>query len=458
MCEHGHANDRWTEGDGVDQRVFISYSHVDRPYVDGLGAYLGAAGIRSWYDVSTASSDRFDLLIARELDACGALIVIMSPESASSDAVSNQIAYAKARSKPILALLLRGEPFTSLQTLITTNVTGGVAPDERFLGQLRSVLGVTTTTAPAAGYAAPGSATPGSAGPGSTASGSAASVSEEPPTAPMSPVAPAPTYRTPYPPPAVPVYQAPPSYPAAPSSAPPYPAAPAAQYAPPPQYPGAAPPPQHPAQQQSAAPNTPAQQSAPPYYPGAPQYSAPPIPGTYAAPPTSGAWAPGYPGYPGYPMPPQPRRRNGLIIGVAGAVVAVIAIVVVVLVVNNNSSGGSKPQAGTSTGSLVNPDAAGPREAVEKFFSAARNQDVAGVQSVVCSAYRSQFDAASLAQEEVTSVQWQITNVTQNGDTAEATIQLTYQEGGTTHHQTVIYSVIKEDGAWKVCGPVNAGD
>jgi hypothetical protein len=43
--------------------------------------------------------------------------------------------------------------------------------------------------------------------------------------------------------------------------------------------------------------------------------------------------------------------------------------------------------------------------------------------------------------------------LTRAGDSAVATIDLAFTDNGTPRNETVKFSVVKEGGDWKVCGP-----
>lgn len=208
---------------------------------------------------------------------------------------------------------------------------------------------------------------------------------------------------------------APSSYP----SAPPVPSpAPSAYPAPPVGYPSVAP-----AEYPAAGP-PPGYAPAPPYpYPSQPAYGPPPPPG---APPT-------YPGYPGWPPPgpPPSRGRLGLIVGIVAAVVVLLAggLTVVLLAWSANS----------------------PRASLENWFEAARAGDIAEVRSLTCAQYaEEEFDP-----ELLTGLTWEIHDIEQvDARLAEATVTVR-----TTWDVTVErWAIVKEDGAWKVCGPVEQLD
>jgi TIR domain/Regulator of chromosome condensation (RCC1) repeat len=142
----------------VEGHVFISYSHVDRAYVEKLAAHLGEAGIPIWYDYATNAGERFDAAIEQQIDACAAMVVICTPEAMASDWVRSEILYAFNQGKPILPLMRRT---TALQPPLTAvhyeDVTAAQLPSPRFVEQLRTLTGATSPgTAPVARRPAPG--------------------------------------------------------------------------------------------------------------------------------------------------------------------------------------------------------------------------------------------------------------------------------------------------------------
>ena len=108
--------------------IFVSYSRADRGYVERLVEYLAAAGVPCWYDHGIAKGDRFDRVIAERIDSCAAVIVVMTRAALESDWVANEIAYAEAKNKRILPLLLSGSPLVSLARRDYENVAGGAMP------------------------------------------------------------------------------------------------------------------------------------------------------------------------------------------------------------------------------------------------------------------------------------------------------------------------------------------
>jgi hypothetical protein len=132
----------------VTQTVFISYSRADRTYVEDLAAHLSRAGVAYWYDYRIVTGDRFDKVIAEQIDGCGAFVVVMTPASFDSDWVANEINYAKAKGKPILPLLLGGSVFISLNSRDYEDVSRRQMPGPKFMAHLASLVGVHPPAAP----------------------------------------------------------------------------------------------------------------------------------------------------------------------------------------------------------------------------------------------------------------------------------------------------------------------
>ena len=86
----------------MGKHIFISYSRGDRAYVDELAAHLRRAGVEVWYDYEMATGERFAKIIEKQIDACAALIVVMTPEGADSHWVGAELTHALNRQKTVL--------------------------------------------------------------------------------------------------------------------------------------------------------------------------------------------------------------------------------------------------------------------------------------------------------------------------------------------------------------------
>jgi uncharacterized membrane protein len=137
-----------------------------------------------------------------------------------------------------------------------------------------------------------------------------------------------------------------------------------------------------------------------------------------------------------YPVPaPAPKKRLALIIGIVAAVVVVLVAIAGVVVYTQ----------------LV---ADTPRGAVNAWFDALKERDIDGVRALTCAEFASEVEQSDLESEEITTVSWEVTAVNEvNNDLATATIDISYTERGQTERETVTFSVVKENGDWKVCGP-----
>jgi Protein interacting with poly(A)-binding protein len=201
--------------------------------------------------------------------------------------------------------------------------------------------------------------------------------------------------------------------------------APSAYPAPSVGYPGAVPPGYAPPAYPSPG------QPAPYAYPGQPS-----APSAYGPPAYPGAPAE-YPGYAGgWPPagPPPGRGRVGLIIGIIAAVLVLVA--------------------GGLTVALLAWSANAPRAALEDWFEAAHAGDEARLRSLTCAQYaQREFDRT-----ELLGIRWEIHEVNQIDDTlATATVSVRSPDDDSIEGVLVLneqWAIVKEDGAWKVCGPV----
>jgi TIR domain len=94
----------------VARHAFISYSRVDRDYVERLVDHLRTAGIPTWFDYRLIAGEQFDEVIQRKIDDAGVFVVVLTPAAYESRWVAREIAYAEARKKQIVPLLLEHSP------------------------------------------------------------------------------------------------------------------------------------------------------------------------------------------------------------------------------------------------------------------------------------------------------------------------------------------------------------
>ncbi len=86
--------------------VFISYSHKDEREMKQLKDLFDSYGISYWYDKGLHSGDDWNSVIAKYLESASACVVLLSPNSAESEYVKNELSFAISRNIPIHILML----------------------------------------------------------------------------------------------------------------------------------------------------------------------------------------------------------------------------------------------------------------------------------------------------------------------------------------------------------------
>jgi len=121
--------------------IFISYSHKDTTYAHGLADHLRNMGFDIWMDERLDYGSQWPLEIQKQLDACAAFILIMTPRSFASDWVQSELQRAKRKLKPIFPLLLEGnEPWLSVESTQYYDVRGEKFADERFYLAIKRIV------------------------------------------------------------------------------------------------------------------------------------------------------------------------------------------------------------------------------------------------------------------------------------------------------------------------------
>ena len=121
-------------------QIFISYSHKDRPYVQKLQKSLQNEGFDVWIDDRIDYGTTWPAVIQKNLDDCGAFIVVMSENSYESKWVQNEVTRAGRKKKPLFILLLSGDTWLSFEAIQYENVIGGKLPSEKFYENLARVV------------------------------------------------------------------------------------------------------------------------------------------------------------------------------------------------------------------------------------------------------------------------------------------------------------------------------
>lgn len=123
--------------------IFISYSHKDTDYAHGLAKNLQSTGFEIWIDERLDYGSQWPQEIQKQLDACDAFIIIMTPRAFASEWVQSELQRAKRKLKPIFPLLLEGdEPWLSVESTQFYDVRGEKLPDEKFYSAIRRVVSV----------------------------------------------------------------------------------------------------------------------------------------------------------------------------------------------------------------------------------------------------------------------------------------------------------------------------
>ena len=121
--------------------IFISYSHKDTTYAHGLADHLRNMGLEIWMDERLDYGSQWPHEIQKQLDACAAFLLIMTPRSFASDWVQSELQRAKRKLKPIFPLLLEGdEPWLSVESTQFYDVRKGNFPDTRFYSAIKRVV------------------------------------------------------------------------------------------------------------------------------------------------------------------------------------------------------------------------------------------------------------------------------------------------------------------------------
>ena len=92
----------------VSPKAFVSYSRADADFVLRLCQDLRAAGASIWLDkLDIHPGEEWDEAIERGLSECGRMLVVLSPNSVTSENVLDEIGSALSRKKTIIPVLYR---------------------------------------------------------------------------------------------------------------------------------------------------------------------------------------------------------------------------------------------------------------------------------------------------------------------------------------------------------------
>jgi hypothetical protein len=90
--------------------VFVSYSRKDAPTVNLLADHLRKYGVNVWVDQQNLTvGDDWVASIQRAIASAISVVVVLSPNTASSEWVRTELEAARKFDKPILPVLIEGE-------------------------------------------------------------------------------------------------------------------------------------------------------------------------------------------------------------------------------------------------------------------------------------------------------------------------------------------------------------
>lgn len=119
--------------------VFISYAREDAVYVRGLAAWLTRGGVSVWMDDEIPTAHSWEQVLIHQIETCGALLLVMSPDSGASEWVAREVNLAQSLGKPIHPLWLRGEIVLGMESVQLEDVRHGGLPSPDFLARLRGI-------------------------------------------------------------------------------------------------------------------------------------------------------------------------------------------------------------------------------------------------------------------------------------------------------------------------------
>lgn len=89
-------------------RVFISYAHADKTFVEKLANELENQGMKVWWDFDRLKAGQvWQKEIERGIKQCDFFLVVLTPDAVISNSVDEEIAYAKSAQKRIIPLYLK---------------------------------------------------------------------------------------------------------------------------------------------------------------------------------------------------------------------------------------------------------------------------------------------------------------------------------------------------------------
>lgn len=116
--------------------LFLSYAHADVEFAVLLREHFALHGLVLWMDTDIPAGDRWDFAIRQKIETCAAVVVLMSPASRDSKWVAEELELARWLKKPILPILLGGEPLFGLLTARYHDATDASMPPAGVIASL----------------------------------------------------------------------------------------------------------------------------------------------------------------------------------------------------------------------------------------------------------------------------------------------------------------------------------
>jgi hypothetical protein len=124
-----------------DGYVFVSYSRDDAEYVERLVGFLEAGGVRVWYDRRIPTGVRWRETLAERIERAAAVLLVESASAQASRWVNEEFLYAEKKGRPLLVVVLDGDPRFGLTSVNAEFVADGALPGASFLARARSLVG-----------------------------------------------------------------------------------------------------------------------------------------------------------------------------------------------------------------------------------------------------------------------------------------------------------------------------
>lgn len=121
-----------------EPKVFVAYDVRDAAYARVLAEYLERHGIEKWMAPGSIElGARWEVAIVDAIVDSRAIVVLMSPRSAKSQWVQQEILVAQREGIPVFPILLAGQPFDSLSKYQFFDARNGDVPPEGFVETLK---------------------------------------------------------------------------------------------------------------------------------------------------------------------------------------------------------------------------------------------------------------------------------------------------------------------------------